>query len=352
MSVFRVEKTKGYTVMSNHHLRNHALSLKAKGLLSQMLSLPDDWDYSLKGLTTGCRDGIDSVRSAVHELEDGGYLCRSKVRDARGRIIDYNYEVFELPQKERIEKRPAPVPNSPSSENPMSGFPTLENPTQQNTNKQNTKKVDTKASVKKENAKKVETKNIVHEEVKVKEIVPKVEEVKEEKVVKEKKSFSLTSKQKDLILILLVVVLLVVALFVTMKKTPKLDIELPITLQGEVGFTEITYSEYEEKMNAKEPFLVVIVRDGCGYCEMYEPIVEEVANEYRLPIYYINMTNLNNDEYTALGTSNSYFKKNQGKWGTPTTLFMYGNSVIDSIPGYVDKDEFVKFVKENFKVDG
>lgn len=62
-------------------------------------------------------------------------------------------------------------------------------------------------------------------------------------------------------------------------------------------------------MNAKEPFLVVIVRDGCGYCEMYEPIVEEVANEYRLPIYYINMTNLNNDEYTALGTSNSYFKR-------------------------------------------
>ena len=221
-----------------------------------------------------------------------------------------------------------------------------------NTNKQNTKKVDTKASVKKENAKKVETKNIVHEEVKVKEIVPKVEEVKEEKVVKEKKSFSLTSKQKDLILILLVVVLLLVALFVNMKKTPRLDIELHITLQGEVGFTEITYSEYEEKMNAKEPFLVVIVRDGCGYCEMYEPIVEEVANEYRLPIYYINMTNLNNDEYTALGTSNSYFKKNQGKWGTPTTLFMYGNSVIDSIPGYVDKDEFVKFVKENFKVEG
>ena len=122
MSTFRVNKNVNYTVMSNHHLQDKRLSLKAKGLLSYMLSLPDDWDYSLKGLTTGCRDGIDSVRSAVHELEDGGYLCRSKVRDARGRIIDYNYEVFELPQKERIEKRPAPVPNSPSSENPMSGF--------------------------------------------------------------------------------------------------------------------------------------------------------------------------------------------------------------------------------------
>lgn len=225
-----------------------------------------------------------------------------------------------------------------------------------NTNKQNVKKeavkkVDTKASVKKETAKKVETKNTVHEEVKVKEIAPKVEEKKTEKVVKEKKSFSLTSKQKDLILILLVIVLLVVALFVTMKKTPKLDIELPVALEGEAGFTEITYSEYEEKMNTEAPFLVVIVRDGCGYCEMYEPILKEVADEYKLPIYYINMTNLNNDEYTALGTSNSYLKKNQGKWGTPTTLFMYGSTVVDSIPGYVDKDKFVDFVKENFKVE-
>ena len=146
MSTFRVNKNVNYTVMSNHHLQDKRLSLKAKGLLSYMLSLPDDWDYSLKGLTVGCKDGIDSVRSAVHELEDGGYLCRSKVRDARGRIIDYNYEVFELPQKERIEKRPAPVPNSPSSENPMSGFPTLENPTQQNTNKQNTKRQSTNLS--------------------------------------------------------------------------------------------------------------------------------------------------------------------------------------------------------------
>ena len=146
MSTFRVNKNVNYTVMSNYHLQDKKLSLKAKGLLSYMLSLPDDWDYSLKGLATGCKDGIDSVRSAVHELEDGGYLCRSKVRDARGRIIDYNYEVFELPQKERIEKRPAPVPNSPSSENPMLDFPTSENPTQQNTNKQNTKRQSTNLS--------------------------------------------------------------------------------------------------------------------------------------------------------------------------------------------------------------
>lgn len=216
-----------------------------------------------------------------------------------------------------------------------------------NKNVQTKKQSNAKQNVKKIE-KKVETKKTVKkEEVKVEEITPNVQE----KVVKEKKSFSLTSRQKDLILILLVVVLLIVALFVTMKKEPELDIELPIALQGEAGFTEITYSEYEEKMNTEAPFLVVVVRDGCGYCEMYEPILEEVAGEYKIPIYYINMSNLSSEEYTALGTSNSYFKKNQGKWGTPTTLFMYGKSVIDSISGYVEKDEFVDFVKENFKVE-
>lgn len=216
-----------------------------------------------------------------------------------------------------------------------------------NKNVQTKKQSNAKQNVKKIE-KKVETKKTVKkEEVKVEEITPNVQE----KVVKEKKSFSLTSKQKDLILILLVVVLLIVALFVTMKKEPELDIELPIALQGEAGFTEITYSEYEEKMNTEAPFLVVVVRDGCGYCEMYEPILEEVAGEYKIPIYYINMSNLSSEEYTALGTSNSYFKKNQGKWGTPTTLFMYGKSVIDSISGYVEKDGFVDFVKENFKVE-
>ena len=146
MSTFRVNKNVNYTVMSTHHLQDKRLSLKAKGLLSYMLSLPDDWDYSLKGLTTGCRDGIDSVRSTVRELEARGYLRRSKVRDARGRIVDYNYEVFELPQKESAEDVPVPASDSPSSENPTSGFPTLENPIQQNTNKQNTKRQSTNLS--------------------------------------------------------------------------------------------------------------------------------------------------------------------------------------------------------------
>ena len=97
MSTFRVNKNVNYTVMSNHHLQDKRLSLKAKGLLSYMLSLPDDWDYSLKGLTVGCKDGLDSVRTAVLELEERGYVRRQKVRNAKGQIIDYDYQVYESP---------------------------------------------------------------------------------------------------------------------------------------------------------------------------------------------------------------------------------------------------------------
>lgn len=103
MSTFRVNKNVNYTVMSNHHLQNKRLSLKAKGLLSYMLSLPDDWDYSLKGLTVGCKDGLDSVRTAVLELEEHGYVRRQKVRNAKGQIIDYDYQVYESP----VEDAPA-----------------------------------------------------------------------------------------------------------------------------------------------------------------------------------------------------------------------------------------------------
>lgn len=103
MSTFRVNKNVNYTVMSNYHLQDRRLSLKAKGQLSYMLSLPDDRDYSLKGLTVGCKDGLDSVRTAVLELEEHGYVHRQKVRNAKGQIIDYDYQVYESP----VEDAPA-----------------------------------------------------------------------------------------------------------------------------------------------------------------------------------------------------------------------------------------------------
>ena len=107
MAVFRVEKNSGYTVMSNHHLRNRALSLKAKGLLSQMLSLPEDWDYTLQGLARINRESIDAIRQAIRELEQAGYIQRSRERDEKGRLRGADYVIFELPQ-------PVPASVSPT----------------------------------------------------------------------------------------------------------------------------------------------------------------------------------------------------------------------------------------------
>ena len=125
MAVFRVERNKGYTVMSNHHLRNKELSLKAKGLLSQMLSLPEDWDYTLKGLSLINREKIDAIREAIKELERAGYIVRSRERDEKGRLRGADYVIFEQPQP--------PTPEKPTLEKP-----TLENPTQLNKDIQRT----------------------------------------------------------------------------------------------------------------------------------------------------------------------------------------------------------------------
>lgn len=124
MAVFRVERNKGYTVMSNHHLRNKDLTLKAKGLLSQMLSLPEDWDYTLAGLSHINREKIDAIREAVRELERVGYIIRSRERDEKGRLRGADYVIYEQPQP--------PISDLPTLENPILDNPTLEKPTQDN----------------------------------------------------------------------------------------------------------------------------------------------------------------------------------------------------------------------------
>ena len=127
MAVFRVERNTGYTVMSNHHLRNKELSLKAKGLLSQMLSLPEDWDYTLAGLSYINREKIDAIREAVRELERAGYIQRSRERDEKGRLRGTDYIIYEQPPNLDL-----PTLENPTLENPTQEKPTLENPTQLN----------------------------------------------------------------------------------------------------------------------------------------------------------------------------------------------------------------------------
>lgn len=103
MAVFRIEKIKNYTIMSNYHLSDKEISLKAKGLLSQMLSLPENWDYTLKGLAKINKEGIEAIRTAVIELEKAGYILRSQGRDAKGRMLSSEYVIYEQPQLSGIK---------------------------------------------------------------------------------------------------------------------------------------------------------------------------------------------------------------------------------------------------------
>ena len=136
MAVFRIDKTRDYTVMSNHHLRNTELSLKAKGLLSLMLSLPDNWDYTTKGLARICKDGVDSICAAVRELEEHGYVIRERVRGANGELGSIEYTILEQPAESSPE-RENPVQVKPILENPVLGKPEQENPAQSNKDKSN-----------------------------------------------------------------------------------------------------------------------------------------------------------------------------------------------------------------------
>ena len=134
MAVFRVEKNHNYTVMSNYHLRDTGLTLKAIGLLSKMLSLTDEWDYTTRGLAAICKEGVDAIGAALKELESHGYLVRRQLRDSRGRITDTEYTIYESPHP------PLPDTASPDTENPDMVKPDTEKPAELNIEKSNTEK--------------------------------------------------------------------------------------------------------------------------------------------------------------------------------------------------------------------
>ena len=159
-------------------------------------------------------------------------------------------------------------------------------------------------------------------------------------------------KKQDIMLVAGAVLVIVIALIAfsgsTKESSEKPD--LPVVLSGEeTGLIKIDYSTYEEKIANNETFIVIIERTGCSFCEKYMPIVEESVGELNIPVYYIDTDDLSSDEFTKLSSSNSYLKKNQ--WGTPTTLLLYGNVVLDSIGGYVEKDSFLEFINNDIVLD-
>ena len=149
-------------------------------------------------------------------------------------------------------------------------------------------------------------------------------------------------KKSDFILIGVVLLIAVVAIFSSKGTIALEEVDYPLTLVGDAGLHQITYDKYESMVENGDAFIVIIERTGCSYCTMYMPIVEEVAKEKKIPIYYIDTDTLSEAEYNKLSTTNNYLKKNS--WGTPTTLFMLGDRVLDTIGGYVEKDSVLAFL--------
>ena len=145
MAVFRVERTRDYTVMSNYHLKDTGLTLKAKGLLSMMLSLPDEWNYTTRGLASICKESVETIGKTLRELESAGYLTRRQLRGKNGRITDTEYTIFEKPVKPQPEPAP-PDTASPGTENPDMVNPDTEKPAELNIEKSNTEKTITYGS--------------------------------------------------------------------------------------------------------------------------------------------------------------------------------------------------------------
>ena len=156
MAVMRVEKNSNYTVMVNYHLRDKRLSLKAKGLLSVMISLPSEWDYTLAGLPYISKEGVSAIRAAIQELEENGYVTRARLRNEAGQLGDTEYTIYEFPQNEEKTAEPSSPPQAPVSasadvsenvepvcgnpilEKPILENPTLEKPTSENRMQKNT----------------------------------------------------------------------------------------------------------------------------------------------------------------------------------------------------------------------
>ena len=153
MAVFRVERTRDYTIMCNHHLKDTGLSLKAKGLLTIMLSLPDSWNYTTRGLAAICKEGVDAISSAIRELEQAGYVVRRQLRDGRGRITDTEYVIYERPigpdtppPEPEGPDMPPPPPENPYVAGPDAAAPGAGNPAQLNINQVNTNQSKTNPS--------------------------------------------------------------------------------------------------------------------------------------------------------------------------------------------------------------
>lgn len=206
-----------------------------------------------------------------------------------------------------------------------------------------TKKTDLKKEVKKEAV-------IIEEEAKTETIdeVEFTEEVSSQDIVKEKKE---GLKKSDGLLILALIVVVILGCFVLKGKPVELSYELPLTLSGEAGLKELSYAEYQEKIDNDESFVLIIERATCSHCVNFMPVAESFANDNQVPMYYVDTDTFSDEDWASFEESNSFLKKNSDKWGTPTTVVLAGSEAVDYIEGETTADELLELYQEYFDME-
>lgn len=158
-------------------------------------------------------------------------------------------------------------------------------------------------------------------------------------------------KKTDIALIAGVIIVIILGCFLMKGTKAEKNYELPLDLTGDVGLHKLSYSEYQEKIDNNEPFVVIIERTTCSHCQNFMPVAESFANDNGVPMYYIDTDEMEEEDWSKLETSNTFFKKNSDNWGTPTTLVLAGSECIDYIEGETDANSLLELYNEYFDLD-
>ena len=180
----------------------------------------------------------------------------------------------------------------------------------------------------------------------------------DKKVVSNKNTSKTNSKVKDnkiksgdIFLIVGLAIVVVLGFLLMGEKEAEPTYELPLTLSGEAGLHELSYQEYQEKIDNKEDFVVILERATCSHCVTYMPIAEDFAEENELPMYYVDTDTFTADEWDDFEKSISYLKKAKGKWGTPTTVVQSGYTTVDYVVGVTEEEELIELYNKYFDME-
>lgn len=197
------------------------------------------------------------------------------------------------------------------------------------------------------NKKNTNKEKLVKKEEKV--VKEKNVEEKVEKVVEEKNTDKVSTKKKsDIFLVLGLVVVLVLGFVLMSDKDAGPKYELPLTLTGEAGLQQLTYAEYQKKIDNNEEFVVILERATCSHCVTYMPIAEAFAKDNNLPMYYVDTDTFSQSDWEGFEKSNSYLRKANGYWGTPTTMVLAGSETVDYIEGTSNATELLDLYNKYF----